>query len=101
MEITNVPINELKPAEYNPRQATKEQVKQLRESITKFGLVDPVIVNKNAERFNIIIGGHFRWRVAKDMGLSEIPVFYIDLSEKEEKELLGTGICWQILRAIF
>ena len=37
-------------AEYNPRQLTKEQHAQLKDSIQRFGLVDPLIVNKNKDR---------------------------------------------------
>ena len=38
-------------AEYNPRQLTKDQHSQLKDSIKRFGLVDPLIVNKNKEIF--------------------------------------------------
>ena len=88
MEITEVEINELKPSEYNPRQATKEEWKNLADSIKNFGLVDPIIVNSAENRKNIIIGGHFRVKVAKDLGITKVPVVYIDIPDIEkEKEL--------------
>ena len=62
MDIEQRKIEELKPAEYNPRQASEKQYDDLKQSIEKFGIVDPVIVNK---RNNRIVGGHFRVRVAK------------------------------------
>jgi len=86
-KITQVPIKDLSPALYNPRKWSKEAISQLKESITKFGLVDPIIVNKHKGRENIIIGGHFRVHIAKDLGIKEVPVYYIDLNEKQEKEL--------------
>ena len=39
--------NQLIMAEYNPRQLTKDKHSQLKDSIKRFGLVDPLIVNKN------------------------------------------------------
>ncbi len=87
MEIINVLIGDLKEAEYNPRMATEDDYNQLKASIEKFGLVDPIIVNKRKDRMNTVIGGHFRLRVAKDLGMKVVPVFYVDLNEEQEKEL--------------
>lgn len=87
MEVIKVPIGELKAAEYNPRQATEKQVAELKASLEKFGFAEPIIVNKNKDRQNVIVGGHFRVRVAKDMGHTEVPVVYVDLSLPEEREL--------------
>ena len=74
-------------AEYNPRQLTTEQYKNLKDSIERFGLIDPVIINKNKDRKNIIIGGHQRVRVATDMNISEVPCVEIDLTYEREREL--------------
>ena len=88
MTVKQIPIKWLKPAEYNPRQATKKQHEDLKESIKKFGLVDPIIVNSAPERENIVIGGHFRLRVAKELGLKDVPVVFVNLPDIEkEKEL--------------
>jgi 16S rRNA G966 N2-methylase RsmD len=74
-------------AEYNPRQLTKEQHAQLKDSIQRFGLVDPLIVNKNKERDNILVGGHQRLRIAKELGIKKVPCVEVDLSLDQEKEL--------------
>lgn len=88
LEIINVPIGELRPAKYNPRQATKKQIKNLENSLKKFGFVEPIVVNSAPQRKNVIIGGHFRVRVAKDLGIKEIPVVYVDIPDlKKEQEL--------------
>lgn len=88
ISIINVSVNELIAAEYNPRKWDEYAISQLKESITHFGLVDPIIVNKAPNRKNIIIGGHFRFKVAKDLGITEIPVVYLDIPDIEkEKEL--------------
>mgnify|MGYP007071590357 CR=1 FL=1 len=87
MNIVQVPIEHLKPAEYNPRKLTKEQKDHLVKSIKDFGIVDPIIVNKYPGRENIIIGGHMRYVVAKELGYTELPVFYVELNEQREAEL--------------
>ncbi len=88
MKVEKVRIDELKPAAYNPRKWTKEDKKRLKESLQKFGFVDPVIANCNEKRKNIVIGGHFRLECAKELGYTEVPVVYIDIpDEQDEREL--------------
>ena len=86
-KIISKDIDSLIFAEYNPRQLTKEQYKHLKDSIDRFGLVDPIIVNKNKDRKNIIVGGHQRVKVAKDMNIKEVPVLEVDLTYDREREL--------------
>ena len=87
MQIIDVPISDLKAAEYNPRQMTKLQHDHLKESIERFGLVDPIIVNDNEARKNIVIGGHQRLRIAQELGFTTVPVVYKNLDEAMEREL--------------
>ena len=87
MQTVNYPIEQLVFAEYNPRQLTKDQYKNLKDSITRFGLVDPMIVNTHKERKNILVGGHQRVKVAKDLGFEEVPCVEVKLTPDKEKEL--------------
>jgi DNA modification methylase len=88
LQITKVKISKLNPAPYNPRKWSDEAIKQLTESIQQFGLVDPILVNSSDARKDVVIGGHFRLKVAKDLGIKEVPVVYIDIPDVErEKEL--------------
>lgn len=88
LNITYVPVSELRPASYNPRTWSKEQAAQLKESIKKFNVVDPLLVNSASNRKNIVIGGHFRLEVIKELGIKEVPVVYINIPDIEkEKEL--------------
>lgn len=88
LNIIYVPISELKPSTYNPRKWSEEQTKALRESIKKFGIADPIICNSAPERMNTVIGGHFRLKVAKDLGYTELPVVYLNIPDvAKEKEL--------------
>lgn len=88
ISIKHIKISELNPAPYNPRKWDEEATKQLTESISHFGLVDPIIANNAPGREQIVIGGHFRLKVAKDLGLKEVPVVYAHIADiAREKEL--------------
>ena len=87
LAIVQVPTEHLRPCPWNPRAWDDAASSHLRESIERFGFVDPLIVNSYPERKNIIIGGHFRWTIAKSLGLAKVPVVYIPLTEDKEREL--------------
>jgi len=80
-------IDSLIFAEYNPRQLTKDQHQHLKDSIQRFGLVDPILVNNHKDRKDIIIGGHQRVRVAKDLNIDKIPCIELSLTYEREREL--------------
>lgn len=84
MKIEIKKLSELKPAPYNPRQSNAEQEKQLKSSLEKFGVVEPIIFNKQT---GYIVGGHFRIRELKKLGYKEIECVIVDLNEADEKEL--------------
>jgi ParB-like chromosome segregation protein Spo0J len=83
MKIESKLIKDLKPATYNPRQISTKDYNSLKESIKKFGLVDPIIVNKD----NTVIGGHQRLKICKELKHIEIDCVVLDLSKEEEREL--------------
>lgn len=86
--ILHVPISDLNPAIYNPRKHTDKQFRDLKESIIRYWLVDPIIVNGSEARKGIVIGGHFRLKVAKELWYSEVPVVYLHIPDiEQEKEL--------------
>src|SRR5574344_1238090 len=84
MIIETKKLSDLKPAPYNPRCSTKKQEKHLQESLTKFGVVEPIIFNKQT---GYIVGGHFRVRELKKLGYKEVECVIVDLNEADEKEL--------------
>ena len=83
MNIEKIEINKLKGSTYNPRQISTKQYKDLKESITKFGLVDPIILNK----CYTIIGGHQRYKICKDLDYKDIGCIVLDLNKEQEREL--------------
>jgi len=88
LKIEYVKASSLKFAEYNPRKLEEDILKDVEESVRRFGLVDPLIVNSAKERKNIVIGGHARLKIAKKLGIEKVPVVFLNIPELErEKEL--------------
>ena len=87
MKIVEKNVADLIPANYNPREITKKQYAEIKESIDKFGLVDPLIVNIHPDRKNILVGGHQRLQVIKDIGSKTAPCVEVNLDEQKEQEL--------------
>ena len=87
IKIKQRKISELNPAEYNPRQLTDKQYKQLKNSLKTFGCVEPVVINSNPMRKDIIVGGHQRCKVWFDLGNDTIPTVDVELDEAAEMEL--------------
>ena len=84
MNIEKIAISKLKPAKYNPRQISRKQFNDLKKSIEKFLLCDPIVINKNG---NVVVGGHQRLKVCSELGYKEIDCVVLDLSKEEEREL--------------
>ena len=83
MNIEKIEINKLKPATYNPRQISTKQYNDLKKSIQKFDLVDPIIVNKDMT----VIGGHQRLKICKELKYKDVDCVVLDLSKEQEREL--------------
>lgn len=87
MEIATIPIEEIKPAPYNPRRELgpgDPMYKALARSITEFGLVEPLVWNR---RTGHLVGGHQRLRVLMELGAREVEVSVVDLPLEREKAL--------------
>jgi len=88
LQVVYVPVRKLRAAEYNPRKWDTTAEAQLTESINRFGVVDPLLVNSAPKRKGIVIGGHFRLAVLKKLGIKEVPVVYVNIPDvAKEKEL--------------
>lgn len=87
MKIDKLSIDKLKFADYNPRKDLKPgdpEYEKLKNSIEHFGYVEPVIVN---DRTGLVVGGHQRVKVLKDLGYTDIEVVHVDLDDANEKAL--------------
>jgi ParB family chromosome partitioning protein len=80
--IENVSVNQLRPGQYQPRKRfDEESLQELADSIIEQGLMQPVIVRKSNNNFEIIAGER-RWRAAKLAKLDTIPVIVRDINDR-------------------
>ena len=84
MELITKKLSELNPMEDNPRKMSKEEMNKLKNSIEKFGMVEPIVWNK---RTGNVVGGHQRYWVLQEMNKQETEVVVVDINENEEKIL--------------
>ena len=87
--VSTLRISEIEPNKNQPRKSfNNETLKQLADSITEHGVLQPLIVRSIAAGNYVIIAGERRWRAAKMAGLSEIPVLIRDdLSEEQAMQI--------------
>lgn len=82
-----IDINKIEPNKEQPRKSFNEDsLIELSESIKQHGIVQPLVVTKKDDYFEIIAGER-RWRAAKKAGLKEIPVVVKDYSPQEIMEI--------------
>ena len=86
-EEVMVKISDLEPNREQPRKSFDEDaLLELSESIKQFGIIQPLIVQKRQDYYEIIAGER-RWRAAKIAGLKEVPVIVKDYTEQEIVEI--------------
>ena len=88
-KIEYVSIDVLKLSEYNPRKYSPDMLEQLKRSIVEFDMPLPIIANKAEVRANVVIGGHARIKVAKELGHTTVPVVYVDIPDLEKEKALN------------
>ncbi len=87
MKIEKKSVDQLIPADYNPRKDLKPgdpEYDKLKRSLEQFGYVDPLIWN---ERTGTLCGGHQRLKVLKDLGVKEVDCVVVDFDLEKEKAL--------------
>ena len=79
-------VRDLKPNPNNPRVITGKKYEDLKKSIGKFGLAEPIVIQPDGT----VIGGHARIKVLEEQGIETVDCYVPDreLTEEEYKELL-------------
>lgn len=85
LEIVHLPVGELRANPWNPNRVAPETLHKLREYVAREGFVQPVVVRRVADHYQIVDGYH-RWLLAKDeIGLAEVPCVVVDVDDKRAK----------------
>lgn len=81
LTIEYVDINSIRPYKNNAKLHPAEQIEQIKESIEKFGMDDPIGVWNNE-----IVEGHGRLLACKELGYTEVPIIRLDHLTDEERK---------------
>ena len=82
-----VKLSQVEPNHKQPRKKFDEDaLLELSESIRQFGIIQPLVVQKKEDYYEIIAGER-RWRAAKMLGLKEVPVIIKDYTDQETVEI--------------
>lgn len=81
MKVILTPIDSIKPYSKNAKKHTDKQIRQVADSIKEFGFNQAIVVDKK----NVVVVGHGRLEAAKLLGMDEVPVLTLDLTEEQAK----------------
>ena len=85
--IEKLKITQVEPNRNQPRKHFDEEaLEELAESISRYGVIQPIIVVKKGDYYEIVAGER-RWRASKKAGLTEIPAIVREGDERKNKEL--------------
>jgi ParB family transcriptional regulator, chromosome partitioning protein len=91
-------IDRLAPNDFQPRLDVNDaRLQELAQSIRSNGIIQPIVVRKVGDRFQIIAGER-RWRAAKLAGLMRVPIVIRDVAPGQEKSLLEMALIENIQR---
>lgn len=87
-ELQFLPISKVEPRMEQPRmQFDEEALQELADSISRYGLIQPITARKLDSGYYQIIAGERRWRAARLAGLAEVPVRVIEADDRRTAEL--------------
>ena len=85
--VQNIKVIEIEPNKEQPRKHfDSESLEDLAKSIKRYGVIQPIIVNKK-DNYYMIVAGERRWRASKIAGLTEIPCIVRDNDERKNREI--------------
>lgn len=85
--VVKLDINLIIPNKYQPRKVFDDKaLESLAESIKQYGIINPILVRSKDGKYEIIAGER-RYRAAKKLGLTEVPVIIKNASEQQMAEL--------------
>ncbi len=87
-ELMTLPITKVEPRKDQPREYFDEAaLQELADSISQYGLIQPIVARRLPDGFYQIIAGERRWRASRMAGLAEVPVRVIEADDRTTAEL--------------
>jgi ParB family transcriptional regulator, chromosome partitioning protein len=93
-----VDVDRIVPSRFQPRARPDDaKLEELAKSILSNGVIQPIVVRRDGDRFHIIAGER-RWRAAQKAGLTRVPVVVRDVQPGQERSLLEMALIENIQR---
>jgi ParB family chromosome partitioning protein len=93
-----VDVDRISPNQLQPRAAMDDdRLNELAQSIKTNGIIQPIVVRRAGDRFEIIAGER-RWRAAQKAGLTRVPVVVRDVAAGQERSVLEMALIENIQR---
>jgi DNA modification methylase len=84
LTVEEVPIDQLRPDPANPRRISEEELDSQERSLRQFGFVSPVLARRED---CAVIGGHQRLAAARRLGMTSVPVTWLDITTEQARLL--------------
>ena len=85
MNVVELPIDQLRDAAWNPNVMDEAMLARLRESLTRFGTVQNLVVRPLDEDRYEVLAGNQRFRVLREMGITLVPCVVVDLDDGQAR----------------
>ncbi|MFN8179090.1 MAG: ParB N-terminal domain-containing protein [bacterium] len=86
LRVVDLPVEGLAPNPWNPNRVAPELYAKLRAYIEREGFVEPLVVRRQGEGYQIL-GGYHRWMIAKELGYTAMPCVVVELDDRRAKIL--------------
>jgi len=86
MNVVHLPLDQLTEAPWNPNHMDRAMMDRLRESISRYGLVAPLVVRPVSDSYEVLSGNQ-RLKVLQGMGFRHVPCVAVDVNDAEARLL--------------
>ena len=87
MKVVDLPIGQLREAPWNPNEMDSAMMQRLRESLTRFGIVENLVVRPKENGHFEVVGGNHRLRVLSEAGYLTVPCMVVQLDDVQSRLL--------------
>lgn len=87
MQLIEIPLDKLEEAPWNPNQENEVMINHLKENISRYGLVAPLVIRPKEDSHFEVISGNHRLKILKSLKFSSAPCVVVKLSDHEARLL--------------
>lgn len=80
LKVEYLPVDAVRPNDYNPNRQSDRDFALLLRSMSEDGFTQPIIAQRSSR---MIVDGEHRWRAARELGLPEIPIVFVDMTDEQ------------------